>query len=94
MSAKAIIQRYLDRKRSQLPSDPLELREHLASVAERDGLKVTEEELDEMTGTPETGEPTPSPSEEGNKTVVESEGKQARKSRRGLKGGDSTKKEI
>lgn len=49
MSAKAILIRYLDRNRSTLPDAPLKLREQLASVAERSGLRVTDKELDELT---------------------------------------------
>ena len=56
MSAQAILHRYLIRRQAELPVDPSELRKHLASVAERDGLKVTEEELDGLVGRPETGD--------------------------------------
>ena len=96
MGTKAILIRYLERNRSTFSSDPLELRQQLAAVAERDGLKVTEEDLEEITGRPENGEPeignrkteepTPNPSREGNKK----EGKRGDNSRRKSKMGDNT----
>lgn len=89
MSAKAILHRYLIRRKAELPSDPLELREHLASVAERDGLKVTDAELDEITetgdGRPETGD---------RKPEAAPGAKEGRNSRRKSKRGDNTTKAI
>lgn len=90
MSAKAILHRYLIRRKAELPSDPLELREHLASVAGRDGLKVMDAELDEITGKPENGEP-----ETGDRKPEAAPGaKEGRNSRRKSKRGDNTTKAI
>jgi hypothetical protein len=83
MSAKTILIRYLIRRKAELPLDPSELRKHLASVAERDRLMVTEEELDELAGTTETGDRKPD---------ARKQAKQARNSRRGSKSGDNIKK--
>lgn len=103
MSAKSIMSRYLVRTREHLPLDPLELREHLASVAERDGLKVTEEELDEMAETgnrkPETGDKEADSAEWrrenlSQKTEAEPKGKRGANKKADRKSGDSTKKEI
>lgn len=82
MSAKAILHRYLIRRKAELPSDPLELREHLASVAGRDGLKVMDAELDELAGRTETGERKPEKAKGG------------RNYRRKSKRGDNTTKAI
>lgn len=50
MSAKPILHRYLIRRKAELPVDPSELREHLASVAEKSRLNVTDADLDELAG--------------------------------------------
>lgn len=51
MAAKHILRRYLERNNNALPTDPLKLREQLASVAEKSRLKITEKELDELVPT-------------------------------------------
>lgn len=46
MSAKNILTRYAERKCALIPKE--ELHQHLAGVASRDSLIVTEEELEEV----------------------------------------------
>lgn len=48
MAAKEILHRYIRRRPPAQHTDPLKLREHLASVAQKDGLKVTDKELDDL----------------------------------------------
>lgn len=55
MSAVAILKRYIHRNSGLMPDAPSGLREHLASVAKRGGLRVTEKELDELTPQPPEG---------------------------------------
>ena len=92
MGAKAILKRYLVRNREHSPVEPLELREHLASVAERSGLKVTEKELDELVGRPENGDRR-TENGDGNAEAGK-KGKTARNKKAALKSGDNTKTEI
>lgn len=103
MGAKAILKRYLVRNREHSPVEPLELREHLASVAERSGLKVTGAELDEILETgvrrPEKGEGRPETrdqkTENGDgKPKAGKKGKTARNKKAAPKSGDSTKTKI
>lgn len=106
MSAQAILHRYLIRRKAELPSDPSELREHLASVAGRDGLKVTDEELDGLVGRPENGDGRPENKDRrpetgdrktktGNRIADSGDGaKKGRNSRRKPKTGDNTTEAI
>lgn len=52
MSAKAILKRYLERKSSTLPKEPVELRQKITAVAAEAKLVLSTEELDELAPLP------------------------------------------
>jgi hypothetical protein len=82
MGAKAILERYLFHNQSSLPEDPSKLREHLASVAQRDRLKVEGCELDELATLYTSAE-----DKNINKSTVQNEGKKRRNNKGKQKAG-------